>query len=164
MLAIEYIMYTNCRSHSSYQLWVTLTHVVCHYNVLPGAILFTVNNIVYKQLSTHSLFALQISMFLQSFMSIRHFVFEEFVLKKKKMMNKTPYHNPIIMLGTMPITTTILSDKGTFKSVFTSYREKIKSPKWPLDSYINTPVRKTRMSPGGSVRCICITAIRAASK
>ena len=34
-------------------------------------------------------------MLLQSFMSIHHFIFEPFVLKKKKMMNKSPYHSPI---------------------------------------------------------------------
>ena len=29
MLGIEYIVYTNFRSHNSYQLGVILTHVVC---------------------------------------------------------------------------------------------------------------------------------------
>ena len=47
-------------------------------------LLFAVSNIGCKRISAHSLFALQISMFLQSFMFIRHFVFEQFVLKKKR--------------------------------------------------------------------------------
>ena len=60
-------------------------------------VLFTVNNIFYNQISTHSLFALHIPMFLQSFMSISYFVFEQFVLKKnkKKKVNKLPNHSPI---------------------------------------------------------------------
>ena len=94
-----HIALTNCELHR---------HIcIAHYNVLPGAILllFTVNTIVYKQKSMTLHMWLSIHTFLQNFMALSLKVFELCLLKKKKkkMMNKTPYHSLSMMLGTMSI-------------------------------------------------------------
>ena len=76
-------------------------------------LLFTVNNIVYKQKSMMSPMWLSICTFLQNFMALSLSVFELRWSKKKKMTNKTPYHSPIHHhVNPYILSTTVLSDNN----------------------------------------------------
>ena len=74
MLVIEYIMYTKFRLHSSYHLGVILTHVIPLYCIACGyLLLFTINNVVYKQISTTSFFGWRISTKFHYYNMLFHF-------------------------------------------------------------------------------------------
>ena len=78
--------------------------------------LFTVNNIVYKQKGMMSPMWLSICTFLQNFMALSLLVFELCWLKKKKKMNKThtiiaPYIYDARYHAHPILSTTVLSDR-----------------------------------------------------